>query len=418
MTELNEAVKTAAMQAFESFKSEIAPKLGKLDSLDMGKFEKIEKSIGDAMEATQKEAAQRKALEDTVKALEASVTRPASAKDDGKEVEKKTSAVFSDFLRKGSASSAEHGFIGYTQDKGIELKDLSVGINSDGGYLVMPAFGGVVQTKVFESSPLRQLATVQPISTDSYEVVVDYDETGASWVGETATRSATTTPAIGKINIPTHELSILVEATQKILDDGAVDVESWLAGKVADKAARGEATAFISGDGVAKPRGILTYTSGTTITSSQIEQVNAGSTSAFTYAGLANLQNALKEPYQGNAAFLMKRASFGNIMQIVTGISGDNRPIFNMMYDKNTGLATAILGKPVYFADDMETIASASLSAAYGDFKAAYTIVDRIGLRTLRDPYSNKPFVQFYTTKRVGGAVVNFEALKIQKMSV
>jgi HK97 family phage major capsid protein len=416
MTDLNQTVEKA-LSAFEAFKSELQPKLGKLDALDTEKFNKLEKAIGDAIELQQKEAGERKALQDTVKALEASITRPASAKEDGKEKEAKTSQVFGDFLRKGSASAAEHGFIGYAQDKGIELKDLSVGIDANGGFLVMPAFGGVVQTKVFESSPLRQLATVQPISTDSYEVVVDYDETGASWVGETATRSATTTPAIGKINIPTHELSILVEATQKILDDGAVNVEAWLAGKVADKAARAEATAFVSGDGVAKPRGILSYTAGTTITSSQIEQINAGSTSAFTYAGLANLQNALKEPYQANASFLMKRASFGNIMQIVTGISGDNRPIFNMMYDKNTGLATAILGKPVYFADDMETIASASLSAAYGDFRSAYTIVDRIGLRTLRDPYSNKPFVQFYTTKRVGGAVVNFEAIKIQKMS-
>lgn len=417
MTDVKEQVTAAAMQAFEAFKSEIAPKLGKLDAIDNAKLEKLEKAMGDAIELTQKEAANRKALEDTVKAMEAAMARPAAQKEDAKAKEEKTSKVFAEFLRKGSASAAEHGFVGFAQDKGIELKDLSVGSDPNGGFLVMPAFGGVVQTKVFESSPLRQLATVQPISTDSYEVVVDYDETGASWVGETATRSVTTTPAIGKINIPAHELSILVEATQKILDDAAVDVESWLAGKVADKAARSEATAFISGDGVAKPRGILTYTAGTTITSSQIQQVNSGSASAFTYAGLANLQNALKEKYQANACFLMERASFGNIMQIVTGISGDNRPIFNMMYDKNTGLATAILGKPVYFADDMETIGSNSLSAAYGDFKAAYTIVDRIGLRTLRDPYSNKPFVQFYTTKRVGGAVVNFEAIKIQKMA-
>ena len=166
-----------------------------------------------------------------------------------------------------------------------------------------------------------------------------------------------------------------------------------------------------------QPRGLLTYTAGTDITAAQIEQVNAGSTSAFTYAGLANLQNALKEPYQANAVFLMKRASFGSIMQIVTGISGDNRPIFNMMYDKNTGLATAILGKPVMFADDVAAISSASLSAIYGDIRAAYTIVDRIGLRTLRDPYTNKPYVVFDTTKRVGGAVVNYEAVKIQKMS-
>ncbi len=238
MTDVKEQVTAAAMQAFEAFKSEIAPKLGKLDAIDNAKLEKLEKAMGDAIELTQKEAANRKALEDTVKAMEAAMARPAAQKEDAKAKEEKTSKVFAEFLRKGSASAAEHGFVGFAQDKGIELKDLSVGSDPNGGFLVMPAFGGVVQTKVFESSPLRQLATVQPISTDSYEVVVDYDETGASWVGETATRSVTTTPAIGKINIPAHELSILVEATQKILDDAAVDVESWRAGKVAYKAAR------------------------------------------------------------------------------------------------------------------------------------------------------------------------------------
>ncbi len=405
-----------ALSAFEAFKSEIAPKLGKLDALDTSKMEKLEKAIGDAMELQQKEAGQRVAMEQQIKAMEVALARPNMG-----EAKEETAALatkaFNEFARSGGADRKDFADYLKANANGLDVKTLTVSSDTGGGYLVVPTFGGVVNTKVFESSPMRQLSNVQAISSDSLEIVADYDETGASWVGETATRSATTTPALGKIIIPVHELSILVESTQKLLDDGAVDVESWLAGKVADKAGRKEATAFISGTGVASPRGILTYTSGTTVASGQIEQVNAGSTSAFTYAGLANVQNALKEVYQTNASWLMKRASFGNIMQIVTGISGDNRPIFNMMYDKNTGLGTAILGRPVYFADDMDTIASASLSAAYGDFKAAYTIADRIGLRTLRDPYSNKPHVQFYTTKRVGGGVVNFEAIKLQKMS-
>ncbi len=412
--ELNTKVESA-LSAFEAFKSDIAPKLGKLDALDNDKLVKLEKSIGDAIEMQQKSAAEAKALADTVKALEVAASRPQAEgkKDNAALIEK----AFNDFARSGGSDKKDFSDFLKGNNSGLELKDLSVNVDSAGGYLVLPQFGGVIQTKVFESSPLRQLATVQAISTDTYEVVVDYDETGASWVGETDSRAATTTPSLGKITIPVHELNIQVKATQKILDDGAINMETWLAGKVADKAARKEATAFISGTGVASPRGILTYTAGTTISSGQVEQVVSGSASAFTYAGLANLQNALKEAYQANAVFLMKRASFGNIMQIVTGISGDNRPIFNMMYDKNTGLATSILGKPVYFADDMDAIASNALSAAYGDFRAAYTIVDRIGLRTLRDPYTAKPYVVFDTTKRVGGAVVNFEAFKIQKMS-
>ena len=415
MSEVIKEVKDA-LSAFEAFKSEIAPKLGKLDSLDLGAFTKMEKAIGDAIELTQKEAGERKAMQDTIKALEVAVSRTENKKDEKKDNVELVTKAFNEFARSGSNRADFADFI-KANEKEPELKALSVSTDSAGGYLVLPTFGGIIQTKSFESSPLRQLATVQPISSDSYEVVVDYDETGASWVGETATRSSTTTPTLGKIVIPTHELLISVEATQKILDDSSVNMESWLAGKVADKASRKEATAFVSGNGVASPRGILTYTAGTTISSGQVEQVNAGSTSAFLYAGLANLQNALKEVYQPNATWLMKRASFGNIMQIVTGVSGEVSPIFNISLDKNVGLTSNILGRPVMFADDMDTIASASLSAAYGDFKAAYTIVDRIGLRTLRDPYTNKPYVVFYTTKRVGGGVVNFEAFKIQKMS-
>lgn len=404
------------MKAFDVFKSEIQPKLAKLEGLDSEKLAKLEKSIGDAIELSQKESAKAAALEAQVKSLEAAFSRPSfgEKKEEVVEIAKK---AFNEFAK--SNDSNRKDFSDFVKQAGYaeELKALSVGSDPNGGYLVLPTFGGIINTKVFETSPIRQLATVETINSDVYEVVLDYDETGATWVGETQSRSATTTPALGKLSIPVHEMNIQVTATQKILDDGIINFESWLATKVGEKAARKEATAFVAGTGSSQPRGLLTYTAGTDITAAQIEQVNAGSTSAFTYAGLANLQNALKEPYQANAVFLMKRASFGSIMQIVTGISGDNRPIFNMMYDKNTGLATAILGKPVMFADDVAAISSASLSAIYGDIRAAYTIVDRIGLRTLRDPYTNKPYVVFDTTKRVGGAVVNYEAVKIQKMS-
>lgn len=405
-----------ALSAFEVFKTDISPileKAKKLDAFDAEKLSKIEKDIGDATELQQKEAARHKMLEDQVKALELAINSPKSGvKTDNKELISKS---FSDFLRTDASERRDFSdFIKQNRPEGLELKDLSVGNDANGGYLVLPQFGGIIQTKVYESSPLRQLANVVQISTDSYELVADYDETGASWVGEIESRSTTTTPAFGKLIIPANEMSISVQATQKILDDAVTNVETWLAGKVADKAARKEATAFISGTGINQPKGILTYTAGTTITSSQVEQVNTGSNSAFTYAGLSDLQNALKEPYQANAVFLMKRATFGSVMKIV---DGQSRPIFNLMFDKNTGIASNIMGKPVYFADDMDTLAQNGLCAAYGDFSRAYTIVDRIGLRTLKDPYTNKPYVVFYTTKRVGGAVVNFEAFKIQKVS-
>jgi HK97 family phage major capsid protein len=191
-------------------------------------------------------------------------------------------------------------------------------------------------------------------------------------------------------------------------------VESWLAGKVADIFARKEATAFVSGDGIGKPRGLLTYAAGTDIGQEQIEQVVTGSASTFTYDGIVDLQNALKEPYQANAVFLYKRASNAALLKLK---DGQQQPIFNMTYDKNAGLRPTLMGQPTFFANDMPTIGSNALAMAYGDIRAAYQIVDRIGIRVLRDPYSSKPYVIFYTTKRVGGAVVNPEAVKLAKIA-
>ena len=132
------------------------------------------------------------------------------------------------------------------------------------------------------------------------------------------------------------------------------------------------------------------------------------------YNGLVNLQNALKEAYQPNAVFLFRRASNANIMQIK---DGQGRPIFNMVLDKNVGLQPTLMGQPCYYAADIAAIGANALAMAYGDIRKTYQIVDRAGIRVLRDPFTNKPYIRFYTTKRVGGGVVNFEATKLMKMA-
>jgi HK97 family phage major capsid protein len=179
-----------------------------------------------------------------------------------------------------------------------------------------------------------------------------------------------------------------------------------------EKFARMENTAFMVGDGVVQPRGILTYPDGST--GMTVQQVITGAASAFTYDGLVNLQSALKEEYQANASFLVNRLGFGNLLLLKDGSS---TPIFNMQYDMRVGLQRSILGAPLYFAADMPVVAASALAAVYGDFKAAYQIVDRTGVRVLRDPFTDKPFVKFYTTKRVGGALVNGEAIKIARVA-
>jgi HK97 family phage major capsid protein len=175
--------------------------------------------------------------------------------------------------------------------------------------------------------------------------------------------------------------------------------------------ARTENTAFVAGTGVLQPKGILSYASGTVVSNQQIQQVHSTSASAFTYTGLVNLQAALKEDYQANATFLIQRATIANLLTITDGIG---RPIFNMTFDKTAGLEQGIMGRPLRFGADVPAVSAGALAMIYGDFRRGYQIVDRMGIRVLRDPYSSKPNVLFYTTKRTGGAVVNFEALKLQ----
>lgn len=303
----------------------------------------------------------------------------------------------------------KEAFLGFMR-RGHEGKSLSVGADPDGGYLVRPAVSDRVIQKVFETSPLRQIAAVQQISTDALDIMTDLNEASGGWVGETGSRTETNTPQIGKRQIPVHELYANPAATQKLLDDAAMDMEAWLAGKVADKFSRMENTAFVSGNGVGKPRGFTTYAAGTS--DQQIEQVVSGSAGAVAADGLMNLFYSLKAPYRANATWGMERATLTKIRQLK---GSDNNYLWQP--GLSAGTPSTLLGRPVLEMDDMPSVAADALAIVVADFREAYQIVDRVGIRTLRDPYSNKPYVHFYTTKRVGGDVVNFEAIKLQKLS-
>ena len=338
------------------------------------------------------------------------------AKDEEKnELNKKKEANkhFNAFIR----TSGKMDINEFCERKGIELNAMSVDSDPDGGYLVLPTYDSIRKTREFETSPIRQVANVMNISSDRLIVPVDYDEVTASWVGERSTRLATDTAQLGQIEIPVHEIYALQNLTQQIIDDAKIDVESQAAKEAGEKFARKENTAFVSGNGVAQPLGFLSYSAWTTngtFEHGKIEQINSGSSGAFTANGLLDLQNGLLEIYQPKAVFIVKRASFGAIMKLV---DGEDNYLFNRALNNNVGRPFDLLGAPVMFASDMPTAAANSLSLVYGDFNAGYQIVDRSGVRILRDPYSNKPYVQLYQYKRVGGGVVNFEAIKIQKLA-
>ena len=309
--------------------------------------------------------------------------------------------AFRNYLRKGMDAGLE----------ALSTKALSVGSDPDGGYLVTATMSSKIVQSIFETSPLRQLASVETISSDALELIDDHDQAAAGWTAETGSISETSSPTLAKRNIPTHELYAQPKATQKLVDDAAIDIESWLSNKIADIFSRKENTAFIGGTGVGTPRGILSYTAGTSW--GQIEQVNSGTNGAVTADGIVTLFYALKDAYSKRASFLMNRS----IVQAVRLLKLSATDEYVWQPGLVAGAPDTLMGVPVHMAADMPTAATNSLSIAVGDFQAAYQIVDRRGINILRDPFTEKPFVKFYATKRVGGDVVNFEAVKLLKLA-
>ncbi len=316
-------------------------------------------------------------------------------------------AALRNYLRKNNA--------GNSMD---EVKALSVGSDPDGGFAVHPDMSGRIASLILETSPMRQVANVVTIGTDALEGVNDLNDATSGWVGETEARTETTAPKIGEWRIPVFEQYAEPRATQKLLDDAMFNVEEYLANKIADRLSRMENTAFINGNGSKRPRGILTYAAGIPSSSnfSVIEQLPTGAAGAFAGSNpgdaLVNLVYSLKAAYRDNAVFMMKRATLAEVRKLKDG-QGNYlwEPDFQM---KQGG---TLLGFNVVEAEDMPAIAANSLSIAFGDFNAGYQIVDRQGIRILRDAFTAKPYVKFYTTKRVGGDVVNFEAIKLLKFA-
>ena len=422
-------------EAFEAFK-QTHEDLKKADVVTEEKMSKIEKSLDSFIEAKTKIEASIEAEKKEREDLELRMSRSGrDAKDEKKaaDVEAFGLVLRSLAADRGKAAPAfeEAAFDSYhaAQVKWLregkdgldaeEVKAMSVGSDPDGGYFVTPDVTGRIVKKVYETSPMRQICSVQPISSDKLEGIEDLAEAGAGYAGETATSGDTTTPNVGKWSIPVYWLDTEPKTTQQLLDDAAVDVEAWLAGKVADKLGRFENAEFVAGS-TGKIRGITSYTTaadtGSGVTWGQLGHVVSGGSGAFASSNPADaifsLMGLLKEAYLGNARFLTSRAVI-TLMRKFKDTTGQYlwQPSLAM------GNPEMFAGYPITRAEDMPTLASGSLSLAFGDFSAGYQIVDRNGIRVLRDPYTNKPFVKFYTTKRTGGGVVNFEAIKLMKFA-
>lgn len=313
------------------------------------------------------------------------------------------------YLRKGVESGLSD----------LQLKALSVGTDSAGGYVVAPDTAGRIVKRVYESSPVEQIASVQPISTDALEGLYDIDQAGGGWVAETGARSETTTPSLRKWRIPVHECYAMPAATQQFLDDANIDVETWLADKVADKLSRLAATGFVTGAGVSSPRGFASYTTAATADSSRAwgapEHVATGTSGGWGTAPngsdkLIDLVSKLNPVYLPNARWAMNRTTMASARTLKANSQYIWLPAMTERPE------STLLGYPISLLEDMATYSTGdALAVAFGDFKAGYQIVKRFGIRVLRDPFTSKPYVLFYTTMRVGGDVVDFNALKFLK---
>ena len=302
--------------------------------------------------------------------------------------------------------------------RGLELegKALSSSVAADGGYLVDPQTADTIQSTLSSTASLRAVANVVNVDATSYDVLIDHTELGAGWASEVGSLAETDTPQIERISIPLHELSALPKASQRLLDDSAFDIEGWLAGRIADKFARSEADAFVNGDGADKPTGFLNYptaANGAWTWGNLGYQATGVDGDIGGPDAIVDLVYSLGAEYRANGTFVMNSQTAGVVRKLK---DGDGR--FLWSDGLSAGEPARLMGYPVLIAEDMPSIASDATAIAFGDFSAGYTVAERPDLRVLRDPFSAKPHVLFYATKRVGGAVSDFAAIKLLKFSV
>ncbi len=296
-----------------------------------------------------------------------------------------------------------------TDSEIVALKTMMVGSNPDGGYLVPVDRSNVIKKRIFESTPMRQYATTETTSSEAKEFVLDDGEFESLKYGELDARGNTATSQIGVITIPVHNQEANPVTTQKALDDVAWNLESWISGKLAEKFSRTENHEFMVGTGANEAQGILSLADWAALGIYERNALETRPLSALPSGDdLINLQSDLLEYYQGNAVWMMHRKTWAEVMKL-KDLQGNYLLNPMMIF---SGVAMQLLGRPVVMSGDMPVPGVDGIPVIYGDMREGYAIVDRIGIRVLRDPYTLKGFVQFYTTKRCGGGVVNFQAIK------
>ncbi len=322
----------------------------------------------------------------------------------------------------GQVKSAWSAYI-RTGDKAgllsLEGKSLSASIDAEGGYIAPAETQSTIDKALSESSPFRRLCDVRTVGTGSFKKPVSAGGASAGWSAETDIRSETPAPQLELIDFPVGELYAMPAATQTLLDDSVADVDAWLAGEVQDVFAAQETAAFTQGDGIHKPKGLLSYSAVPEASQSwgALGYIATGVDGDFDMqAPIDSLLELIYAPaprYRRHGQFIMNRRTISSIRKFK---DADGNYIWQP--SGQAGQPSTLLGYPLEEIEDMPDVAQDSFSAAFGDFRRGYLIVDRQGVRVLRDPYSAKPYVLFYTTKRVGGGIQDYNAIKLLKFAV
>ncbi len=336
--------------------------------------------------------------------------RPALGRDEARDpLVGEHKAAFASYIRSGEAGGL----------KRLEGKALSAGSGPDGGYLAPSGVESEILRRLANVSPIRAIATVRTISSGTYKKAFSTTGPASGWVAEAAARPQAASPTLAELSFPAMELYAMPAATQTLLDDAIVNIDQWIAEEVESAFAEQEGAAFVSGDGIDKPKGFLAYPTVADASWSwgNIGVLNTGVAGAFSAASpsdiLVDLVYALKAGYRQNASFVMNRKTQAAVRKFK-----DSTGQYLWQPPASVGAPATLLGFPLVEAEDMPNIANNAVSLSFGDFRRGYLVVDRAGVRILRDPYSAKPYVLFYTTKRVGGGVQDFAAIKGLKFAV
>lgn len=299
-----------------------------------------------------------------------------------------------------------------------EVRSMWTGSDPDGGYLVMPEISGTMMKRLYDETPMRRLCRTETITRgDEWVEPLDLDDIGAEWVGEREARPETDGAQLDVLTIPLREIYAHQKVTQRLLDDAGINLGSWLEGKISDKFVRAEGAAFISAVNTPKrPAGLLSYPTAATADASRawgtLQFVKSGSASTITADGLKNLVWSLRAPYRSGAVFLMN-SNTANTLDTLTDSEGRYLWRSSML----AGAPNSLLGYPVVFDENMPDIAGGAFPIAFGDFRRAYLIVDKLGIRFIRDNLTDVPNVKFYGYRRVGGGLANSEAVKLHKIA-